>query len=200
MSRDWPRQAHNPLNGRTTCDMRRPDCRGYATGGRVWHVTRIPVFAEETRMDLRLRPIHEQVAVITGASSGIGLVTAKKAAAAGARVVLAARNEADLRTAVAEIRANGGRAIYQVADVADRDQVERIAASAMAEFGRIDTWINNAAVSIYGRSVDIPIEDLRRQFDVIYWGNVYGMLTAVAHMRRRGGAIVNVASALADRA
>jgi NAD(P)-dependent dehydrogenase (short-subunit alcohol dehydrogenase family) len=153
-------------------------------------------------MELRLKPVGEQVIVITGASSGIGLVTAKRAAAAGARVVLAARNETDLGTAVAEIRAHGGRAVYQVADVADRDEVERIAARAVAEFGQIDTWVNNAAVSIYGRCVEIPIEDLRRQFDVIYWGNVYGMLAAVAHMRERGGvgAIVNVASALADRA
>src|SRR5438477_1554816 len=112
-----------------------PDCRGHAIGGRAWHVTRIRRSAEDIRMDVRLRPLGEQVVVITGASSGIGLVTAKKAAAAGARVVLAARNEADLETAVAEIRTHGGRAIYEVADVADRHHVDRIAASAVAEFG-----------------------------------------------------------------
>lgn len=147
-----------------------------------------------------LRPIDEQVVVITGASSGIGLVTAKDAARRGASVVLAARNEQDLRRTVDEIRRRGGRAIYVVADVSDPRQVEEIAEAAVREFGRIDTWVNNAAVSIYGRLTEVPIEDLRRQMDVNYWGQVYGSLTAVRHLRRRGGAIVNVGSALSDRA
>ena len=90
----------------------------------------------------------EQVIVITGASSGIGLVTAKQAAAAGARVVLAARNAHDLERAVDDIRAAGGRAIHVVADVADATQVDAIADAALREFGRIDTWVNNAAVSM----------------------------------------------------
>jgi NAD(P)-dependent dehydrogenase (short-subunit alcohol dehydrogenase family) len=151
-------------------------------------------------MDVRLKPLAEQVVVIVGASSGIGLVTAKRAAKEGARVVLAARNERDLSAAVDAIRAEGGRAIYQVADVADQAQVATIAYAAIAEFGQIDTWVNNAATSIYGRCTEIPLADMRRQFDVIYWGQVHGMLTAVRHLRHRGGAIINVASALADRA
>src|SRR5438105_2112085 len=94
-SNDWPRQAHRPLKGKTTFDMGWLECTCYASGRQGWHVARIRVSAEDIRMDVRLRPLGEQVVVITGASSGIGLVTAKKAAAAGARVVLAARNEAD---------------------------------------------------------------------------------------------------------
>ncbi|MGH7677525.1 MAG: SDR family NAD(P)-dependent oxidoreductase, partial [Gemmatimonadaceae bacterium] len=74
-------------------------------------------------MRLVTKPIGEQVLVITGASSGIGLVTARRAAAQGARVVLAARNQADLSNAVAIIRDSGGRAVYQVCDVADAKQV-----------------------------------------------------------------------------
>lgn len=147
-----------------------------------------------------LKPLSEQVMVITGASSGIGLVTAKHAARAGARVVLAARNDADLREAVDEIRREGGRAIHAPADVADPDQVDRVATAAIAEFGRIDTWVNNAAVSMYRRVMELSVEEMRRQFDVNYWGQVYGSRAAVPHLRGHGGAIINVGSALCDRA
>ena len=149
---------------------------------------------------MKLLPIREQVMVITGASSGIGLVTAKHAAREGACVLLAARNVADLADAVSEIRAGGGRAISVTADVSDLEQVERIAHTALGEFGRIDTWINNAAVALYGRVLELPIDDMRRQMDVNYWGQVYGSRVAVRHMRARGGALINVGSALSDRA
>jgi NAD(P)-dependent dehydrogenase (short-subunit alcohol dehydrogenase family) len=151
-------------------------------------------------MHIRLKPIAEQVMVITGASSGIGLVTARRAANAGARVVLAARNERDLSAAVDDIRHRGGRAIYCVTDVSDASQVKRLGECAAAEFGRVDTWLNNAGVSIYGRCTEIDLADMRRQFDVNYWGQVHGMLTAVELLRERGGALINVASAVADRA
>ena len=151
-------------------------------------------------MNIRLLPLADQVMVITGASSGIGLVTAKLAAARGAAVALAARNGPELQKAVQEIRDRGGRAISVVTDVADPDQVQRLAEATLGEFGRIDTWVNNAAVSMYGRCLEIPLADLRRQMDVNYWGQVYGCRTAVEHLRRRGGALINVASALSDRA
>jgi NAD(P)-dependent dehydrogenase (short-subunit alcohol dehydrogenase family) len=147
-----------------------------------------------------LKPIREQVIVITGASSGIGLVTARHAAARGACVVLAARNAADLERAVTDIRQRGGRAEYVVADVADERQVEAIAEAAVRAFGRVDTWVNNAAVSMYGRIAQISTEDMRRQMDVNYWGQVYGSRAALPHLRRHGGALINVGSALSDRA
>ena len=151
-------------------------------------------------MTQRRKKISEQVIVITGASSGIGLVTAKRAAACGAKVVLAARNERDLERAVHDITAAGGRAIAVPTDTSDVIQVERLALRAVDAFGRIDTWINNAAVSMYGRIEEVPLEDARRQLDVNFWGYVHGSLTALQHMRARGGGIVNVTSALADRA
>jgi NAD(P)-dependent dehydrogenase (short-subunit alcohol dehydrogenase family) len=147
-----------------------------------------------------LKAVDEQVMVITGASSGIGLVTAQRAARAGARVVLAARNEADLRQAIDGIRAEGGRAIYVVADVAETDRAVAIASAALAEFGGLDTWVNNAAVSMYGCIMDLSVDEMRRQFDVNYWGQVYGCRAAVPHLRQNGGAIINVGSALCDRA
>jgi short-subunit dehydrogenase len=146
------------------------------------------------------KPLGEQVIVITGASSGIGLVTAKRAAKRGACVVLAARNEADLDLAAAAIRAHGGRALHVVADVAEPEQVEAVAGAAQREFGRIDTWVNNAAVSMYGTATELLLDDMRRQMEVNFWGTVYGSLTAVRQMGREGGTLINVGSVLSDRA
>jgi NAD(P)-dependent dehydrogenase (short-subunit alcohol dehydrogenase family) len=151
-------------------------------------------------MRLRLKPLDEQVMVVTGASSGIGLVTARQAAQRGACVVLAARNEKDLQEATQTIRRAGGRAVYAVTDVADPAQVDALADVAVREFGRIDTWVNNAAVSMYGPVTELPIEDMRRQMDVNYWGQVYGSRTAVRYLRHQGGALINIGSALSDRA
>lgn len=150
-------------------------------------------------MEMRLKPVREQVIVITGASSGIGLATARLAARRGARVVLAARDEDNLRRIAEEIRAAGGEAVYAVADTADQQQVLGIAQTALREYGGFDTWINNAAVSIYGRVDETPVEDARRLFDVNYWGMVHGTLAALPHLKRSGGALINVASVVADR-
>jgi short-subunit dehydrogenase len=151
-------------------------------------------------MKPRLKPLSEQIVVITGASSGIGLTTAEMAGQAGARVILASRNEAELLEAVSRIRSNGGRAFYIVADVADPDAVDAIADLAIEQFGGIDTWVNNAGVGMYGKLTDTPLADKRRLFDVDFWGVVHGCRTAVRHLRAGGGAIVNVGSVTSDRA
>lgn len=145
-------------------------------------------------MAIQLKPVDQQVVVITGASSGIGLCTAQAAARKGAKVVLAARSEQTLNTAVEGIRAAGGDAIAVVADVAERSQVEHVAQQAIARYGRIDTWVNNAGQGIYGRLDEVDDKDSRRLFDVNFWGQVYGSIIALPYLRQQGGALINVGS------
>lgn len=151
-------------------------------------------------MRTQLKPLSKQVVVITGASSGIGLVTARKAAEQGAKLVLNARNAEALRELVEEIVATGGQAIAVAGDVANYDDVQRIANEAIRRFGGFDTWVNNAGVTIYGRVYEVSLADHRRLFETNYWGVVHGSLVALAHLRTRGGAIINVGSSLSDRA
>ncbi len=150
-------------------------------------------------MTYNLKPLREQTMVITGASSGIGLVTARMAAERGARLVLAARNEEALRQLCNEITSKGGAAIHVVADVGREDQVHRIAHAAISRFGGFDTWVNDAGLSVYGRIMDVPIEDMHRLMDTDFWGVVYGSRTAVRHMSPSGGALINIGSVVSDR-
>src|SRR5436190_5122549 len=149
-------------------------------------------------MAIKLKPLDEQVIVITGASSGIGLATAEAAAEAGAKLVLAARSGETLADIVERLSAGGCEVVHVTADVADAEAVQQIAQAAAARFGGIDTWINNAGVSMYGRLDEVPVEDARRLFDVDFWGVVNGSLTALNYMRERGGAIINVGSEVSD--
>jgi short-subunit dehydrogenase len=151
-------------------------------------------------MGIKLKKLEEQVLVITGASSGIGLATARMAAARGARLVLAARSENALRRLTEEIKARGGEAVYVVADVSRREDVRAIAAKAREAFGGFDTWVNNAGIGMYGRLDEVAVEDMRKLFETNVWGLVYGSLEAVEHLRRRGGALVNVGSTVSERA
>ena len=148
----------------------------------------------------KLKKLRDQTIVITGASSGIGLATARLAARRGARVLLTSRNEDDLRRATNEINGTGGRAAYVVADVANPEDLDRVAERAIREFGGIDTWVNNAGVSIYGKLTEVPLEDKKKLFETNFWGVVNGCRTAVREMRARGGAIINVGSIVSDRA
>ena len=151
-----------------------------------------------TRRPVQLKPLAEQVIVITGASSGIGLATAQAAAAKGAAVVLAARNKKALDVAANAFKEAGGRALAVQTDVSDRTQVQALADAAVAEFGGFDTWVNNAGVGIYGRLDVITEDEQKRLFDVNYWGTVHGSLVAAAHLRERGGALINLGSILSD--
>ncbi len=149
-------------------------------------------------MRLHPKPIDRQVIVITGASSGIGLVTARAAARRGAQVMLVARNGPALEAIVQQIGAAGGRAACAVADVGDPAAVEAAAAQAIAIFGRIDSWVNCAGVAIYGKLADIPENEHQRLFQTNYFGVVHGTLTALKHLRNNGGAIITVGSIAGD--
>jgi short-subunit dehydrogenase len=152
-------------------------------------------------MAVRLKPVEEQVIVLTGASSGIGLATARAAADRGAKLVLVSRNEDALQDVVREVEARGGQAVAAPADVANPEDLERVAQVALERFGGFDTWVNNAATAVYGTVEQIPIEDHRRIFEVNYWGVVNGSLIAARHLRQRGGgAIINTGSVISDRA
>ena len=102
-------------------------------------------------MNISLKPLDQQVMVITGASSGIGLATALAAAQHGTKLVLAARSGELLERIAEKIALSEGQIATVQADVGERSDVERIAATAIERFGRIDTWVNDAGVAIYGR-------------------------------------------------
>ena len=152
-------------------------------------------------MAIKLKPLREQVLVVTGATSGNGLATAEAATARGAAVVAVARNQAALEALRERLSAKGARIAICVADVSDLAAVEAIVPVAVAAFGGFDTWVNNAGAGTYGTVEQVPVEDHRRVFDVNYFGVLHGSLVAARHLRTRGGgAIINVGSILSDRA
>lgn len=149
-------------------------------------------------MKPKLKPLQRQVMVITGATSGIGLTTARLAAARGAKLVLIARNADALRQLADELANKGAQVRWQAADVANEAELRRAAELAMREFGALDTWVNNAGVSIFGNLEEVSLEDHRRLFDTNFWGVVNGSMVAVAQLRRHGGALINIGSELSD--
>lgn len=152
---------------------------------------------------MNTRPLSEQVVIITGASSGIGRETALQFARRGARVVAAARNEEGLNTLVDEISRGGGEALAVATDVSVWEDVRELSRRALDRFGRVDTWINNAAVAMYAPFEETSPEEFRRIVDVNLMGQVYGTMAALAAMprgREEAGVIINNASVLAERA
>jgi len=144
---------------------------------------------------VKLKLIPEQVVVIIGAASGIGRECALRFGERGAKLVVAARDESALATLVDEITANGGEAAYQVCDATVPEEVEAVARLAEERFGRVDTWVNDAAVSIYAKFWETTPEEFRRVMEVNYLGQVHGCLAALPALRRTGGgAIIAISS------
>jgi short-subunit dehydrogenase len=143
------------------------------------------------------RPLNQQVVVITGASSGIGRETATKLAGRGARVVLAARSEDSLLAIADQIESSGGRATVIPTDVADWNQVQSLAPQTAGRFGRIDSWVTDAASSQYATVADSTMDEIERIIRVNLLGQIHGMKAALPFMKQQGrGTIVNVASVL----
>lgn len=143
--------------------------------------------------------LEGKVAVVTGASSGIGEATARTLAARGASVVVAARDLEKLEALTREISASGGGALAVKADVADRESVETLVSRTVGEFGALDVLVNNAGLGLSGRVAEVRAEDLRYVFEVNVIGPLNCIQAALPHMRR-GGRVINVSSVVGKRA
>jgi NAD(P)-dependent dehydrogenase (short-subunit alcohol dehydrogenase family) len=115
---------------------------------------------------MKLKPIGDQVVALMGASSGIGREAVLRFAGRGAKVVVSARNEGDLRSLVGEIRDKGGEATAVTAEVTNFGQVETVAQRAVEEYGRLDTWVHLAASSVFARFEELEPEEFKRVVDV----------------------------------
>ena len=143
--------------------------------------------------------VKNPVVVITGASSGIGRATALRFAAKGARLVLAARGAESLEDVAGACRKRGAKAIAVPTDVTDVGGMEELAARAVHEFGRLDVWVNNAAVGAFGLLTEIPPRDFQRVLDINILGYVNGARAALPRLRAQGtGVLINVASIVAE--
>lgn len=140
---------------------------------------------------------QNKVVLITGATSGIGKVSALAFAKAGAKVVVSGRRESEGQGVVSEIKAAGGEATFVKADVAVEADVEALVAKTVATYGRIDVAFNNAGVEHGGAVVDAKEADFRHVFDI----NVWGVITSMKHeipvmLKQGGGVIINTSSAV----
>jgi NAD(P)-dependent dehydrogenase (short-subunit alcohol dehydrogenase family) len=147
----------------------------------------------------RKKALSEQVVVIGGGSYGLGRAVARAAAERGAKVVVGARTREALDGAVADVEEAGSVALAFETDVSDRAQVQALADKTVERFGRIDTWIANAMVTVYAEAHRLEDEELRRVFDVNFFGGVYGYWAALPYLRDSRGTFVQIASALSYR-
>jgi NAD(P)-dependent dehydrogenase (short-subunit alcohol dehydrogenase family) len=143
--------------------------------------------------------IGEQVVVVTGASSGLGRAIAREAGRRGARVVVAARTGDALDAAVDEVRAYGSQAHAVQVDLAGEDDAARVVEEAVDRFGRIDSFVRSHMVTVYAEAERLEAEELRRVFDVNFFGSVHCFAAALPHLRETHGTFVDVNSALAYR-
>ena len=147
----------------------------------------------------RKKSLSDQVVVVTGASSGLGRAVARLAGRRGAKVVVTARNAEALDACVREIESSGSEALAVPADCAVQDEVAQVVEQAVDRFGRIDTYVANAIVTVYAETYRYEAEELRRIMDVNFFGQVYGYWAVLPHLRESQGTFVSIQSALAYR-
>jgi NAD(P)-dependent dehydrogenase (short-subunit alcohol dehydrogenase family) len=147
----------------------------------------------------RKKPLSDQVVVVTGASSGLGRAVARLAGRRGAKVVVTARNAEALGACVREIEAFGSEALAVPADCTVQDEVAQVVEQAVDRFGRIDTYVANAIVTVYAETYRYEPDELRRIMDVNFFGQVYGYWAVLPHLRESQGTFVSIQSALAYR-
>jgi NAD(P)-dependent dehydrogenase (short-subunit alcohol dehydrogenase family) len=145
------------------------------------------------------KPMPEQVVIVTGASSGVGRAVARAAGERGAKVVVSARNAAALDNAVREVEAFGAEALAVPADVSSEDEVAQIVEQALDRFGRIDTFVRSHMVTVYAEAERLEPDELRRVFEVNFFGSVYCFWAALPHLKETRGTFIDVNSALAYR-
>jgi NAD(P)-dependent dehydrogenase (short-subunit alcohol dehydrogenase family) len=145
------------------------------------------------------KPLSEQVIVVTGASSGLGRAVARLAGRRGAKVVVTARTSEALDACVREIEAFGSEALAVPADCTVQDEVAQVVEQAVDRFGRIDTYVANAIVTVYAETYRYEPDELQRIMQVNFFGQVYGYWAVLPHLRESQGTFVSVQSALAYR-
>ncbi|MEH0637366.1 SDR family oxidoreductase [Streptomyces bottropensis] len=139
--------------------------------------------------------LQDKVVVITGASSGIGAVSAKALAARGAKIVATARSQEDLDQLVADINKPGGTAVAKLTDVADTAAMQALADFSVERFGRIDVLVNNAGLMLFSFWKDLALDDWNRMIDVNIRGYLNGVHAVLPVMlRQKSGHILNVDS------
>ncbi len=139
--------------------------------------------------------IQEKVVIITGASEGIGLATARLFAEAGAKVALAARSADTLTTIVNELHEQHREALAIPTDMRNKDAIEALVDRVFQQYGRIDILINNAGQTVRGNVADVDIDQFRQILELNVLGPVEAMQTLIPKMRQNGGGlIINVSS------
>src|ERR1700741_5116119 len=146
-----------------------------------------------------MKNLNGKVALVTGASKGIGASIAKELASRGASVAVNySGSKANADKLVDEIKAAGGKAIAVQANVADADAIGPLVQAVVKAFGPIDILVNNAGIYEFGPIENVTPEHFRRQFDVNVLGLLLTIKEAVAHFNPNGGSIVNISSVVVD--
>lgn len=159
---------------------------GVAAGGLV---------GREVLRRLRAADLHNQVALITGSSRGLGFLLAREFAREGCRIVICAREEAELRQAQEELEREGAEVLAVPCDVGDRAQVEHLVEQARRRFGQIDILVTNAGIIQVGPLPTMEVEDFENAMNVMFWGVLYPILAVLPEMRaRQSGRIVSITS------